>query len=368
MNICLTFDTNKIESSTYGNTAWFTFWSVIREKDLGVGARLFCGDLLTANPSYYGILVEADNSKVVAEIKRRFSSNDAFKQICGSSPFIEGTSGAAAHLINAGTIDSRCVLVGGRSDWARVALATVKLPELEKIYSKDTAASPPQRTRPASARTSGLQEVTGMAALKQLLKSTFPSERDFVSLLPEEVCDLADSCSEHFYVAWELSAGYYTESSVEIHFMEKAGEQQAIYLRGFFNFPSASDIDRPIREAIGYNRTFLNVTGITALNLIGPKDSRNDTRFNEQSKAWMAKENLTGDLLWKYVHLRKIQLGLIPEQTAKSASPVEQSQPRPFTAPAHMAPVPSSTSRATSAVSSTARKPAEQKKWWQFWK
>ena len=364
MNICLTFDTNKIESSGYGSTAWFTFWSAIREKDLDVGARLFCGDLVTSNPSYYGILIESDNSKAIEEIKRRFSSNEAFRKICGSNPFIEGISGASARLINAGTIDSRYVLIGGESDWARVELSSVKLPELAKIYSKDAAASPPPRPRPASTRTNGLQPVNGMATLKELLKSKFPTERDFVSLLPEEVCDMADACSEHFYVAWELSGIVYTESFAKIYFMEKTGEQKAFHLRGLFNFPSASDIDRLIREAIGYYRGFLNVTDLTALNFIGPKD----TKFNDRGKAWMVKESLSGDLLWKYIHLRKIQLRQSQEpphveQPPVAIPPEPQKQPPPKTQPAAPAPVtiPTNPKPSPSVVT-------EPKKWWQLWK
>jgi predicted component of type VI protein secretion system len=317
MNICLTFDTNKIDGSSYGGTAWFTFWSAIREKELGVGTRLYCGDLLTINPSFYGILVETDNPSVLTEIKRRYSSNDAFKKICGSNPFIEGASAASIRLVNAGTIDSRYVLVGGESDWARVELSSVKLPELGKVYAKDAEVATPPRPKPASPRTSTLQVIADMSALKETLKSKFPTERDFVSLLPEEVCDLADACNGHFFVAWELSGIVYTESFVKIYFMEKAGELKAFRLQGFFNFPSVADIDRFIREYVGYSRGFLNITEATALNFIGPKDMK----FNDRGKEWMSKENLSGDLLWKYIHLRKIQLGLISGQASNAVSP-----------------------------------------------
>ena len=306
VTVCVTFDTNKAGSS-YGREAWFTFWKTIREKELGVGTNLYCGDLLGVDPNMYGILVESTDLEVVQEIKSRFSAAEDYQKICGRRQFIEGLSVPGAHLINAGRIDSRYVLVGGESDWARVELSSVKLPELSRIYMKDSATPVAPRPVPASSRTAGIASLTEMSGLKEVLKSRFPTERDASSLRPEEVCDLADACSARFYVAWELSGTVYTESFVKVYFMERGGNQSACQLQGFFNFPSAGDIDRLIKESIGESkRSLLNITGITALNLIGPKD----VNFNERGKAWMVKESLSGDQLWKYVHLRKVQLGL----------------------------------------------------------
>src|SRR5665213_1000564 len=332
MRICLAFDATKMKSGSYGQLAWHLFWRTLKPKELGVGTRLFCGDLLSSNVDHYGIVVDSGDASVIATVKSTFMASDKYRAVCAGEGFLEGTLAdqASSSLIYAGSISGNYSLNGGDSDYARAELGGSRLAEVDDAFTRDAELKDaPARPRPASTRTADLPAIPDIASLKAVISSRFPKSdfRGECSILPEELCDLRDACGENICFAWTLGSAPYTESFVRVYMLETSGSETAVSLTGMFNFPSRQEVDSLRREYLGHDATILNIVGATALNFVGPKD----VSLTDSGKVRFKENAIQSDVIWKYVLIRQQQLGC-PRQVprpgeARKSEPAVQQKP-----------------------------------------
>ena len=152
------FDIEKAGGGYYGATCWKILWQAINPEDIGV-ASLYEGDTaatLDGRENVFCIAVQTLDSGALAKIKAALTQSEAFKGVCASPMFVEGSSCATEPLPDAGRIDAEGNLVGDAGA-SRSSLGAVKKERAATSQAAEDVRIP-ERTKPASDRTRTLPD------------------------------------------------------------------------------------------------------------------------------------------------------------------------------------------------------------------
>ncbi|HEX6377288.1 MAG TPA: hypothetical protein VFZ91_16390 [Allosphingosinicella sp.] len=108
------FDIGKIDSGSYGDECWKTFWRVADGK-LPAGAVLREGDTkasMDGKENVFCISLEHADPDVVAQLREAMLEDAGFRDLSATPPVADGADCLAEPLVQSGRIDSRGDLVG----------------------------------------------------------------------------------------------------------------------------------------------------------------------------------------------------------------------------------------------------------------
>ena len=340
------FDIEKAGGGYYGFACWKIVWQAINPEEIGV-ASLYEGDTaatLNGQENVFCIGIQSLDSGAIVKIKSALSQSEAFKRVCASPMFVEGSSCAAEPLSEAGRIDAGGNLVGDAGA-SRSALGAAKK---ERATVTEAAAEVPipERAKPASERTRTLPAIGSFKELGIFIYKQFATKYGKEKyqyecwITPEELCDVVERYADLILVSFkEYSCGA-SEDMCCVQLFEKTPPgRKPIGFAGLFPFASISD-------ARSFGHDWGSVPQY-AKDMPRLADVRGKYHFNFKrdggventlGKPFDAKDGIPPESLWGRLYQRKARfLRDLPDTEMRKAS-----QPR--------APV------------------SSRRKWWQFWK
>jgi len=244
------FDIEKAGGGYYGFTCWKIVWQAINPEDIGV-ASLYEGDTaatLNDREKVFCIAVQSLDSGAIAKIKSALSQSEAFKRVCASPMFVEGSSCAAEPLPDAGRIDAEGNLVGDAGA-SRSALGAVRK---ERTTATEAAAEVPipERVKPASERTRTLPAISSFKELGSFIDKQFGTKEyqgqygahTACWMTPEELCDVVERHADMILVSLDEYSCPASEDMCLVRLFEKTPPgKRPIGFTGLYPFASVSD-------------------------------------------------------------------------------------------------------------------------------
>jgi hypothetical protein len=342
------FDIEKAGGGYYGFTCWKIVWQAINPEDIGV-ASLYEGDTnatLNGRENVFCIAIQSLDSGAIGRIKSALSQSEAFKQVCASPMFVEGSACAAEPLPDAGRIDAQGNLVGDTGA-SRSALGAVKKERATTSQAAEDV-STPERTKPASERTRTLPAIASFDELGKFIDNQFstkeykgsygPSRHCWIT--PEELCDVVERYTDMIFVSInEYSCGA-SEDMCRVQLFEKNPPgTRPIGFTGLYPFASLSDARSfgqewaSVPEYAKDMPRLADVRGKYHFNF-----SRGGSAENSLSQPFDPKDGIAPESLWGRLHQRKARF---------------------------LSDLPDIEKRKTSQLGLAV---ATKRKWWQFWK
>jgi hypothetical protein len=342
------FDIDKAGGGYYGFACWKVFWQAITPEDVGV-ASLYEGDTastLNGRERVFCIAVQSLDGGSIGKIKAALSQNAAFKAVCATPMFVEGSSCAAEPLPNAGRIDAERNLVG-EAGASRSALGAVKKERAAAAQGGDRV-QVPERAKPASERTGTLPAISSFEELGKFIDKRF-STKEYKGqygahtacwMSPEELCDVVERYADMILLSVDEYSCGASEDMCLVRLFEKTPPgRRPIGFAGLYPFASVSDARSfgqdwgSVPEYAKDMPRLADVRGKYHFNF-----SRGGSAENSLGEPFDPKEGIPPESLWGRLYQRKARfLSDLPDTEQRKAS-----QPG-------------------STVST-------QRKWWQFWK
>jgi len=336
------FDIDKAGGGYYGFTCWKIFWHAISPEEIGV-ASLYEGDTsatLNGQERVFCIAVQSMDTGAIGKVKKTLNRNEAFKRVCATPMFVEGSSCAAEPLPEAGRIDADGNLIGDAGA-SRSALGAIKKERTTETEAAE-GVSIPERTKPASDRTSTLPAISSFEELETFLAKQF-APKEYPNgcwMTPEEFCDIVENYAHLILVSYDEYSCGASEDMCRVRLFERTPPgRDPIGFCGLYPFASLSDarsFGQDWSSVPAYAKAMprlADVRGKYHFNF-----TREGSAENSLDKPFDPKEGIPPESLWGQLYQRKARfLSDLPDSEKRKAS-----QPR----------APGST----------------QRKWWQFWK
>jgi hypothetical protein len=327
-NIGVRFDIDKAGGGYYGFTCWKTLWRAISPEEIGV-ASLYEGDTaatLNGQERVFCIAVQSMNAGAIQKVKEALNRDEAFRGVCATRMFVEGSSCAAEPLPDAGRIDADDNLVGDAGA-SRSALGAVKKERTTAIEASVGVKSP-ERTKPASGRTKALPAISSFNELGAFLAKRFspPEYADGCWITPEELCDVVENYADLILVSYDEYSCGASEDMCCVRLYEKTPPgRRPIGFTGLYPFASLSDarsFGEDWRSVPAYAKAMprlADVRGKYHFNF-----SRGGSAENSLSEPFDANESIVPDSLWGRLYQRKARfLKELPDTETRESSESE---------------------------------------------
>lgn len=308
------FDIDKAGGGYYGFACWKIIWQAINPEEIGV-SYLYEGDTaatLNGRERVFCIAVQSLDSAAIGKIKAALTQSEAFKRVCASPMFVEGSSCAAEPLPDAGRIDAEGSLIGDAGA-SRSALGTVKKERTAATLAGKEVPIP-ERPKPASDRTRKLPAISSFKELKTLLGKEF-TPKEYPKdcgvnywLTPEELCDVVERYADLILVYYhEYSCGA-SEDMCCVRLFEKTPPgREPIEFIGLYPFASTSDarsFGQDWRSAPEYAKAMPRLADVRG---------KYHFNFGKGSENWLdepfdPKEGIPPESLWGRLYRRKERL------------------------------------------------------------
>jgi hypothetical protein len=243
------FDIDKAGGGCYGFACWKIFWQAITPEDIGV-ASLYEGDTaatLNGRERVFCIAVQSFDGGSIGKVKAALSQNEAFKGVCATPMFVEGSSCAAEPLPDAGRIDAEGNLVG-EAGASRSALGAVKRERIATAEGGEKV-QVPERAKPASKRTRTLPSISSFKDLSAFIDRQFGIEYQSAYgthtacwITPEELSDVVEKYADMILVSLDEYSCGASEDMCCVRLFEKTPPgRKPIGFAGLYPFASVSD-------------------------------------------------------------------------------------------------------------------------------
>ena len=238
------FDIDKAGGGYYGFACWKIFWQAITPETIGV-ASLYEGDTaatLNGRERVFCIAVQSLDGGSIGKTKAALSRSAAFKAVCASPMFVEGSSCAAEPLPDAGRIDAEGDLVG-EAGASRSALGAVKKERTAAAQGGEEV-EVRERRKPASERTRTLPAISSFEELGKFIGTQFrtPEYEYGCWITPEELCDVVERYADMILLSVdEYSCGASEDMCLVRLFEKNPPGRQPIGFTGLYPFASLSD-------------------------------------------------------------------------------------------------------------------------------
>jgi hypothetical protein len=342
------FDIDKAGGGYYGFACWKIFWQAITPETIGV-ASLYEGDTaatLNSRERVFCIAVQSLDGGSIGKIKAALSQDAAFKAVCASPMFVEGSSCTAEPLPDAGRIDAERNLVG-EAGASRSALGAVKKERTGAAQGGEKV-EVPERGKPASERTRTLPAISSFEELGKFIDKRFSTQEykgrygahTACWITPEELCDVVERYGDVIFVSIDEYSCGASEDMCQVRLFEKNPPgRRPIGFTGLYPFASASDarsFGQDWASVPEYARDMphlADVRGKYHFNF-----TRGGSAENSLSQPFDPKDGIPPESLWGRLYPRKARfLSDLPDREKPKAS-----------------------QRGGAA--------SGQRKWWQFWR